>query len=113
MFWKRPELRCDLSEGKVGWRSRMSRFRSQRIFRPVLAGLPNDKCQVPHWGYVIKGKVTLEYEDGVVESYESGQVYYQPPGHTGQAEAGTETIEFSPDEEFAGLLEHFRSKMGG
>ena len=82
-------------------------------FRPVLEGLPNDKCQVPHWGYVIKGKVTLEYEDGVVESYESGQVYYQPPGHTGQAEAGTETIEFSPDEEFAGLLEHFRSKMGG
>ena len=37
-------------------------------FRPVIAGLPNGKCQVPHRGFVIKGKVTLEYEDGAVES---------------------------------------------
>jgi hypothetical protein len=82
-------------------------------FRPVIAGLPNDKCSVPHWGYVIKGKLDLEYQDGTVETYEAGQVYYQPPGHTGQAAGGTEIVEFSPDTEYGALLEHFKSKLGG
>jgi len=82
-------------------------------FRPFIAGLPNDKCAVPHWGYVIKGKITLEYEDGKVETYEGGQVYYQPPGHTGKAEGGTEIVEFSPDKEYAELIAHFKSKLGG
>lgn len=82
-------------------------------FRPVIAGLPNDKCAVPDWGYVIKGKVTLEYEDGTVETYEGGQVYYQPPGHTGKAEGGTEIVEFSPDKEYAALIDHFKNKLGG
>ena len=81
-------------------------------FRPVIAGLPNDRCSVPHWGYVIQGKIELEYEDGTVETYEAGQVYYQPPGHTGRAEGGTEIVEFSPDKEYAGLLAHFKSKLG-
>lgn len=81
---------------------------------PVLKSLPNGSCSVPHWGYVIKGKVTLEYEDGSVEAYEGGDVYYQPPGHTGaRVEAGTEVVEFSPDEEYAALLAHFKSALGG
>ena len=45
---------------------------------PVLKSLPNGNCSVPHWGYVIKGKVTLEYEDGSVEAYEQGDVYCLP-----------------------------------
>ena len=81
---------------------------------PVLKSLPNGNCSVPHWGYVIKGKVTLEYEEGSVEAYEQGDVYYQPPGHNGaQIEAGTEVVEFNPDAEYATLLEDFKKAMGG
>jgi hypothetical protein len=25
---------------------------------PFMKGLPDDRCQCPHWGYVIKGKMT-------------------------------------------------------
>lgn len=82
-------------------------------FRPLIAGLPNDKCSVPHWGYVIKGTLTLEYDDGTLEKYGAGQVYYQPPGHTGYAESGTEMVEFSPDEEYGRLLEHLKSNVAG
>ena len=26
---------------------------------PMLKGLPNDQCHCPHWGYVLKGRVTF------------------------------------------------------
>ena len=25
---------------------------------PFMKGLPDDRCQCPHWGYVLKGKMT-------------------------------------------------------
>ena len=33
-------------------------------FTPLLKGLHNDHCQCPHWGYVLKGSITVRYEDG-------------------------------------------------
>ena len=30
---------------------------------PFMKGLPDDRCQCPHWGYVIKGKMTARYAD--------------------------------------------------
>jgi len=32
--------------------------------RPALAGLPEDLCQCPHWGYLIKGRVKMHTPDG-------------------------------------------------
>ena len=31
---------------------------------PLFKGLPDDRCQCAHWGYVIKGKVTFTFTDG-------------------------------------------------
>jgi hypothetical protein len=28
---------------------------------PLLKGLLDDRCQCPHWGYVLKGKMTARY----------------------------------------------------
>src|SRR5690606_33518784 len=33
-------------------------------FGPLLRGLPNDRCQGPHWGYVLKGRLRIQYADG-------------------------------------------------
>ena len=33
-------------------------FREDIDHAPLLKGLPNNQCQCPHWGYVIKGKMT-------------------------------------------------------
>src|SRR5690348_1881936 len=61
----------------------------------LFKGLPDDRCQSPHWGYVIKGKVTYKMADGE-ETFEAGDAYYVGPGHTPVLYAGTEVIEFSP-----------------
>jgi hypothetical protein len=62
---------------------------------PLFRGLPDDRCQAPHWGIVVKGRLTFTYADGQ-DVVEAGQAYYAPPGHTPAADPGTEIIEFSP-----------------
>ena len=62
---------------------------------PLFKGLPDDKCQCPHWGYVLKGQVRYKFADHE-EVYSAGEVYYAAPGHTPVLEAGCEYIEFSP-----------------
>ena len=63
----------------------------------LFVGLPDDRCQSAHWGYLIKGKLTFKTPDGD-ETFEAGDAYYVGPGHTPILYAGTEMIEFSPTE---------------
>jgi Cupin domain len=63
----------------------------------LFRGLPDDRAQVPRWGYVIDGKVTFRFA-GREETYEAGDAYYVPPGHTPVHHAGAEIVEFSPTE---------------
>ncbi len=46
---------------------------------PLFVGLPDDRCQCPHMGYVVKGKVKFTFADGTEETYEAGDAYYAPP----------------------------------
>jgi hypothetical protein len=64
-------------------------------FTPLLEGLPDNRCPCPHWGYVIKGRLRIQYADGE-ETLRAGDVYYMPPGHTGVAEEDTEFLEVVP-----------------
>ena len=72
---------------------------------PYFVGLPDDRCQCPHWGYVIAGKVSFAFGDGRSETYETGDAYYAPPGHTPTIFAGTELVEFHPTEDLAKTVE--------
>jgi hypothetical protein len=64
---------------------------------PLFKGLPDDRCQCPHWGVVLKG--ALEYRsDNETIRVEAGEAYYVPPGHLPYLFAGTEVVEFSPTE---------------
>ena len=65
---------------------------------PMLKGLPGDHCTCPHWGYVLRGRVTFTV-DGRDESFGPGDAFYVPPGHLQRADAGTEYLQFSPEEE--------------
>ncbi len=62
---------------------------------PVFKGLPDDRCQCPHWGVVIRGSLTLRYADRD-ETYRAGDAYYARPGHIPVVTADTEVVEFSP-----------------
>ena len=64
---------------------------------PLLKGLPDDRCQCPHWGYVFKGRVTFRFADHD-EVFEAGDAFYLPPGHVPIHEAGSEYVQFSPSE---------------
>lgn len=80
-------------------------------FTPMLKGLPEDLCQVPHWGYVLEGKIHVRYTDGSEETIEAGQLYYLPPGHTVWFEEQTVFVEFSPKQEMDEVLTHVEQKM--
>lgn len=64
----------------------------------LFRGLPNDRCQFARWGYVVTGKVTFRFPDRV-ETYQAGDAYYVPPGHTPVHHSGAEIVEFSPTAE--------------
>jgi hypothetical protein len=70
---------------------------------PFFQGLPDDQCQAAHWGYVITGKLTFKSAAGE-ETFEAGDAYYAPPGHTPVLYAGTEVVEFSPTKELQETL---------
>ena len=79
-------------------------FREDADGTPVFKGLPDDRCQSPHWGYVVRGRLTFRYADHD-EVYETGDAYFAPPGHIPVVTADTEVVEFSPTEEYSRTLE--------
>jgi hypothetical protein len=85
-------------------------FREDADATPLFKGLPDDRCQSPHWGYVVSGSVTFRYPDRD-EIYETGDAYYAPPGHIPVIRAGTEMIEFSPTEEYGRTMEALQRNL--
>ena len=73
-------------------------FRDDADATPLFRGLPDDRCQCPHWGVVVSGRLVLRFADRE-ESFEAGDAYYAPPGHVPIVTAGTEVVEFSPSVE--------------
>lgn len=78
----------------------------------LFKGLPDDRCQCAHWGYVIKGEITYKYADHA-ETITAGQAYYAPPGHTPVVTAGTEIVEFSPTIDLNATMQVVTANMGG
>ena len=54
---------------------RLRDLHSRRRAPPLFVGLPDDRCQCPHMGYVIKGKLKFAFADGNEELYEAGDAY--------------------------------------
>ena len=61
----------------------------------LFVGLPDDRCQCPHFGYVLKGSVTYKTAEGD-ETFNAGDAYVVGAGHTPVMHPGTELVEFSP-----------------
>jgi hypothetical protein len=76
--------------------------------RPALKGLPNDMCQCPHWGYVLKGKVRMHTKSGH-QDFEAGQAFYWASGHAPEMLEDSEYVDFSPTEELDAVIRHILS----
>jgi len=79
-----------------GMTAEFGKFKKTIDPSPLFKGLPNDRCQCPHWGFVIKGQLRYRFADRE-EVYKAGDVYYAPPGHLPLVEA-SEWVEFSPSD---------------
>jgi hypothetical protein len=89
----------DRNEELEGYRIGFTTFREDLDATPLLKGLQDDRCQCPHWGYVITGKLTFRFGDRD-ETYESGDAFYTPPGHIPvKHQPETEVVMFSPARE--------------
>jgi mannose-6-phosphate isomerase-like protein (cupin superfamily) len=88
----------DRHEDIDGYTVNFVSFRQDVDASPLMKGLPGDRCTCPHWGYVLKGRVTYRFEDHD-EVVEAGDAFDLPPGHVPVVEAGTEFIQFSPSEQ--------------
>jgi len=82
---------AELDGYTVGFES----YREDADSAPIFVGLPDDRCQCPHWGVVVAGEITFRYADRE-ETYRAGDAYYAPSGHVTRIAAGTELVEFSP-----------------
>jgi hypothetical protein len=80
-------------------------------FTPLLKGLPEDRCQCPHWGLVLEGAITVRYADGREETTHAGEAYYWPGNHTGWTEGGVVFLEFSPAEQIQPVLAHLAAQL--
>lgn len=74
-------------------------FREDVDLTEAFKGMPGESCQVPHWGYVLKGRLTYRFGDHE-EVFEPGDAFYVPPGHVPIVEAGAEYLQFSPADEY-------------
>jgi len=78
---------------------------------PLLAGLPHDKCQCPHWGYMLEGAIHVRYNDGKEEVCRAGEMFYWPAGHTVWVKEDTSFVEFSPKKELKEVYDHIGKKL--
>jgi mannose-6-phosphate isomerase-like protein (cupin superfamily) len=78
---------------------------------PLLQGLENNLCQAPHWGYIVKGDLTVTYHNGAKEEVHSGDLFYLPPGHTVRVDNDAEFVLFSPQHEHTPVFDHINSKL--
>ncbi len=89
----------DRNEELDGYRISFTTFREDIDGTPLMKGLPDDRCQCPHWGYVITGSLTFRFPDRD-EVFRAGDAFYTPPGHIPvQHQPGTEIVMFSPAHE--------------
>jgi hypothetical protein len=98
------------SEELGGYTAEFDTFLSDMDGAPFLKGAPDDQCQCPHWGYVFKGKLTMRFSDRD-ETYEAGDAFYTPPGHTPMLYEGSEILWFHPTDELAKTMEVMTKNM--
>jgi hypothetical protein len=77
--------------------------------RPALVGMPEDRCQCPHWGYLLSGRVRMHTASGP-EDYEAGEAFYWGPGHAPEALEDAEYVDFSPTRLFTPVIEHIKAQ---
>jgi hypothetical protein len=77
----------------------------------LFEGLEGDRCQCPHWGFVLRGQLTTTQADGAQETVTENDLFYWPPGHNVRVDSDAEIVMFSPEHEHTAVIDHMRRKV--
>ena len=97
--WDVPGMMAGVAAEVDGYSIEMERWDIDMDFAFSFRGLPDDRCQAHHVGYVVKGKLILTMADGTEEVFEGGDAVVIEPGHTAAVTAGSEFVTFTPIDE--------------
>ena len=78
---------------------------------PLFQGLEGDLCQCPHWGYVLRGRITTTDAGGAQETVHANDLFHWPAGHNVRVDADAEIIMFSPQHEHSQVINHMIEKV--
>jgi hypothetical protein len=76
----------------------------------LFAGLPEDRCQCAHWGYIISGTMRVHDAQGA-HDYSAGETYHWAPGHNLEAVTDAEYLEISNADDYDVLIAHCRRAL--
>lgn len=105
-----PDLAGSAARELDGYTVGFETYTADADLSALFKGLPGDRCQCPHWGVVLKGKLEYRGVDGDTV-IEAGEAYYTGPGHLPFLYAGTEVIEFSPTKQLKETLAVIEKNM--
>lgn len=80
---------------------------------PLFQGLEGNLCQCPHWGFVLRGRLTTTAADGTQETVNANDLFYWPPGHNVRVDADAEIVMFSPQREHSHVIDHMIARVQG
>jgi hypothetical protein len=80
---------------------------------PLFQGLEGNLCQCPHWGFVLRGRLTTTDAQGAEETVTANDLFYWPPGHNVKVDADAEIVMFSPQREHSRVIDHMIEKVKG
>ncbi len=80
---------------------------------PLFLGLEGDLCQCPHWGFVLRGRITTTDAKGAQETVNANDLFYWPPGHNVKVDADAEIVMFSPQRAHSLVIDHMIEKVKG
>jgi hypothetical protein len=78
---------------------------------PLFEGLDGNLCQCPHWGFVLRGRITTTDAAGARETVKGNDLFYWPPGHNVRVEEDAEIVMFSPQHEHTHVIDHMKRKV--
>ena len=109
VFGEYEGRQVDAGEMRIAFESMPAHFPpNESIFK----GLPDDRCQCDHWGYLFDGSFRVTYTDGPDEVVHAGEAYHLRPGHFVQTLEPVELIELSPVEEHERTMSTVARNMG-
>ena len=73
---------------------------------PLFVGLEGSVCNCPHWGFVLRGKITTTDVYGGRETVSTDDLFYWPPGHNVKVDEDAEIVMFSPQHEHSRVIDH-------